>query len=153
VELVSLKQGKAISAIRETGVGVPQGSILCPTLFSLCINDLPQNIPNAKTALFADDTKIVVTEKSIATLQENLISTINAAQTRISVNSLIVNIDKTITMFFHDYQNVRPVLPHVLFKGRIIPVSGDTKHFLHTSRLALGPTQPPVQWVPGLSWG
>jgi hypothetical protein len=131
VELKSLK--KAISAIRQTGVGVPQSSILGPILIPLYINDLPQNIPNAKTALFADDINIVVTEKSIATLQENLISTINAPQTWFSVNNLIVNIDKT-TTFFHNYQNVCPVLPHVLFKGRNIPVSGDTKHLgIHIS--------------------
>jgi hypothetical protein len=27
------------------------------------------------------------------------------------------------------------------------------RNFSHTSRMALGSTQPPVQWVLGLSWG
>jgi sarcosine oxidase/L-pipecolate oxidase len=38
--------------------GVPQGSILCPILFLLYVNNLPDVVNNAKIVSFADGTKV-----------------------------------------------------------------------------------------------
>ena len=71
-----VRVGEDSSKWTQVTSGIPQGSVLGPTLFVLYINDLPDSIQNNSTAvMFADDTKLFArtdTPKDKEKLQEDL---------------------------------------------------------------------------------
>jgi hypothetical protein len=48
-------------------------------------------------------------------------------QTWFTLNSLVVNIEKTVAMSFHTKQNKKPLIPQVIFEGTDIPYNDETK--------------------------
>ena len=75
--------------------GVPQGSILGPLLFILFINDLPQCILNCKIGLYADDTVLLFSAKTVKEIETNLQADLNRAQDWFRINRLHLNTKKT----------------------------------------------------------
>ncbi len=60
-----------VSDSRSARIGVPQGSVLGPTLFLLCIKDLP-DILEGKVLLSDGDANIIAPRSTFNILQQNL---------------------------------------------------------------------------------
>lgn len=81
---------------KNTGFGVPQGSILGPTLFLIYINDLCSlNIKQGKIISYADDTALIFTAKTNSELYEYAQIGLNTVSNWLQSNLLTLNTDKT----------------------------------------------------------
>ena len=88
------------SDTRELKYGVPQGSILGPTLFIMYINDLPNVNKLADYIFFADDANLIITADTSYELGVKVNSLISRVQGWVANNGLKLNAGKTKYMIF-----------------------------------------------------
>ena len=89
-----------LSAPRQMGCGVPQGSILGPPLFICYINDLPRQCTKTNVFVYAGDTALLVTGPNPEYVQNCLQSDLNRLNVWFNVNKLSINCAKSNTILF-----------------------------------------------------
>uniref|UniRef100_A0A673YYA6 Reverse transcriptase domain-containing protein n=1 Tax=Salmo trutta TaxID=8032 RepID=A0A673YYA6_SALTR len=96
-----VKSDGLLSGPLAVSMGVPQGSILGPTLFSVYINDVALATGDSLIHLYADDTILYTSGPSLDTVLTNLQTSFNAIQHSSRGLLLLLNASKTKCMLFN----------------------------------------------------
>ncbi|CAG4962825.1 unnamed protein product [Colias eurytheme] len=104
-----VKIGNTISSECTIIYGVPQGSVLGPTLFLVYINDLCNlSLSNGHVVSFADDTALVFCGSNWMKTKQSAEAGLCKVMTWLNENVLTLNLDKTKFMTFSLYKSTQP---------------------------------------------
>ena len=117
---------KQSSPMRRLNIGVPQGSILGPLLFLIYINDIVNSSNRLSFVLFADDTTVYTSGKSLNECIAHMSSELLHISNWFMSNKLTLNVDKTQVMFFSRRKKTTPNI-QVTLRGQPIANVTNTK--------------------------
>ena len=82
------------SSLKKINCGVPQGSVLGPLIFNVCINDISTSV-SCTPRLFADNTCSIVHDKNINNLHKKITTEITSLNKWMIANQLTLNLSKS----------------------------------------------------------
>ena len=111
--------------------GVPQGSVLGPTLFILYINDLPLSLTiNSTAEIFADDSTLSAYNYNVPDLLDSLADDLLNVTRWCSKNRMALNISKTKFMLITTKTNIHHLTqscPYIQFQDTNIAVTSSER--------------------------
>ena len=112
------------SSLSNITCGVPQGSILGPILFLIYINDLNNVSKKLRSIMFADDTNLFMTGKSITEIETEMNFELDLLVEWFRTNLLSLNITKTNYIIF---SKKRTLSANILMGNTTLVQLSDTK--------------------------
>ncbi|KAK2723892.1 hypothetical protein QYM36_002301 [Artemia franciscana] len=105
-------------------IGLPQGSVLSPLLFSVYCHDISlENVLGAELFLYADDVAVAVVGRDPLCLLSASQKAVNTLSIWANTNNMVFSTHKSVSVLFHKMHNLAAFKPQVKLNGQEIAVA------------------------------